>query len=175
MSRNVLFNKRWMWKFSSNHVPSGGGAGAFCSSDITRNAKNTSHAPSVKRIGNTWVTSILDICQTKRHVTLEHVDCLTPFPLDNHPSCSKKCHSPCPLAPVPAILANRPQRLSSPFNHRSHCFLSVSVVVVPGQAFYMLFLDYWKLEVLLPLQYQIYGWGDNSSLPGDNLASLCQC
>lgn len=87
---------------------------------------------------------------------------------------AKKCHSQCPLAPLPAALANRPQRLSSPFTHRS-CSLSVSVVVVPAQAFYMLFLDYWKLEVLLPVQHRIYGWGDNFSLPGDNLASLCQC
>lgn len=124
-----------MWKFSSNHMPPG--AGAFCSSNIAWYEKYHIPCPQHQK---GW----------------QHLSCIHPWslparprgmwcwstwivspllPLDKHSSCSKKCHCPCPVAPMPAVWANRPQRLSSPFNHRSCCFLSVSVAVVPAQAF----------------------------------------
>lgn len=122
-----------MWKFSSNHMPPG--AGAFCSSNIARYEKHHTPCPQHQK---GW----------------QHLNCIHPWSLPDQEACdaearglshpfshwtsthltAKKCHSSCPVAPMPAVLANRPQRLSPPFNHRSCSFL-VSVVVVPAQAF----------------------------------------
>lgn len=138
LSRSVLFNKMWMWKFSSNHKPLG--AGAFCSSNITRYAKPPHPISPASRGSVTPELHPYPISARPRGLwrwSMWTVSRL--FPLDKQPSRSNKCHSPCPLAPVPTILANRAQRLSSPFSHRSH-LLSVSAAV-PAQAFYMSFLD----------------------------------
>lgn len=135
MSRNVqLFLNLWMWKFSSNHMPPW--SLSFLLIIYTKIWK-IPHAtpPASKGLARPELHPAL-ISARPRGMWCWSTWIVSPLlPLDKYSSRGKKCHSPCPVAPMPAVLANRPQRLSSPFNHRSCCFLSVSVGVVPAQAF----------------------------------------
>ena len=136
MSRKVLFDKWWMWNFSSNHMPPG--ARAFCSSNTTRHAKNTSHASKGLV---TPVSSILGFYQTKRLVTLKHVDCLTPFAIGQASFSQQKMPQSMPTSTHASNISKQTsetelpfqsQRLSFSFGVRSCCSSPGFLLIIPG-------------------------------------------